>query len=165
MAHWNVDTDRITRTFSSSATCKDLLNSFSSSLQCLSLKYVKKLKEDLICNDASPPNSFELKEDLMYNDANPKSYVSPNPEPSIKYAAASSSPYNYCPFKSDDTLKTSVCSAATIVPINTPLLFISFEIFLLIKFENDKPTKWIFGTSTHLSQADEIKYLCSGTAQ
>ena len=52
---------------------------------------VKELQEDFIYCDKIPPSSPELIEDLMYNDANPDSYISPNPESSIRYTAASSS--------------------------------------------------------------------------
>ena len=112
------------------------------------------LKEDLMYNDASPPNSSELKEDFMYddaippnssepiedfmnNDASPDSYISTNPEPSIKYAAASSSSMqqNY-PLKSDDNSTTNICSADKIVPIirryfSSPLTFFFYS--------NEKP--------------------------
>ena len=49
------------------------------------------IQKDLICYDASPPNSSELHEDFICYDANPDSYISPNPESSIKYATTSSS--------------------------------------------------------------------------
>ena len=76
----------------------------------------KKPQEDFICYNAIPPNSSEIPEDSncydanqdsCYNatspnsseipkdsngyDANQDSYISRNPEPLIKYAAASSS--------------------------------------------------------------------------
>ena len=89
------------------------------------------------------PNFSELNEDSMYNDAKPNSSVSPNPEPSIKYAVA---PLPQCninspPFKSDATLKINICSAAKIVPIDTSSFFISFSIFLLITQKMKQPTK------------------------
>ena len=77
---------------------------------------VKELQEDFICYNAIPPNSSEIQEDSncfdanqdsYYNttppnsseipedsncyEANQDSYISRNPEPLIKYAAASSS--------------------------------------------------------------------------
>ena len=96
--------------------------------------YSSELQEDVICYDAIPPNSSELIEDFMYDDAippnssepmedfmnnnaHPDSYISTNPELSIKYAAASSSSMqqNY-PLKSDDNSTNNICSAYKIVP-------------------------------------------------
>ena len=93
------------------------------------------LKEDFVYNNAIPPNSSELIENFMYDDAipsntsepmkdfmnnnaHPGSYISTNPELSIKYAAASSSSMqqNY-PLKSDDNSTNNICSAYKIVPI------------------------------------------------
>ena len=70
---------------------------------------VKELQKDFICYDAIPPNSSELIEDFMNNDANPDSYIWTNPEPSIQYAATSSSSMqqNY-PLKSDDNSTTII---------------------------------------------------------
>ena len=89
--------------------------------------------EDFMYNNAIPPNSSELIEDFMNNDANPDPYISANPEPSIKYAAASSSSLqqNY-PLKPDDNSTTNICSADKIVPIipryfSSPLTLFLFK--------------------------------------
>ena len=52
---------------------------------------VKELQEDVICYNPIPPNSSEIPEDSDCYDVNPDSYISRNPEPLMKYAAASSS--------------------------------------------------------------------------
>ena len=60
---------------------------------------VKEIPEDSNCYDANqdsccnaiPPKSSEIPEDSIGYDANQDSYISRNPEPLIKYAAASSS--------------------------------------------------------------------------
>ena len=73
--------------------------------------------EDFMNNDAHPDSS-ETMEDFMNNNAHPNSYISTDPELSIKYAAASSSSMqqNY-PLKSDDNSTNNICSAYKIVPI------------------------------------------------
>ena len=66
-------------------------NSFRLHYNVLVLIEVKELQEDVICYNPIPPNSSEIPEDSNGYDANQDSYISRNPEPLIKYAAASSS--------------------------------------------------------------------------
>ena len=68
---------------------------------------VKEIPEDSNCYDANqdscynatPPNSSEIPEDSNGYDANQDSYISRNPEPLIKYAAASSSSMQHKRFR------------------------------------------------------------------
>ena len=69
---------------------KTISNPFRLHYNVLVLIEVKESQEDSYYN-AIPPNSSELPEDSNSYDANQDSYISRNPEPLIKYAAASSS--------------------------------------------------------------------------
>ena len=69
---------------------KIISNPFRLHYNVLVLIEVKESQEDSYYN-AIPPKSSELPEDSNSYDANQDSYISHNPEPLIKYAAASSS--------------------------------------------------------------------------
>ena len=69
---------------------KTISNPFRLHYNVLVLIEVKESQEDSYYN-AIPPNSSELPEDSNSYDANQDSYISRNPEPLIKYTAASSS--------------------------------------------------------------------------
>ena len=76
-----------------------ILNPFRLHYNALVSIEVKEIPEDSNCYDANqdscynatPPNSSELPEDSNSYDTNQDSYISRNPEPLIKCAAASSS--------------------------------------------------------------------------
>ena len=77
--------------FSHLQLAKIISNPFCLHYNVLVLIEVKELQEDFICYNAIPPNSSEIPEDCNCYDANQDSYISRNPKPLIKYAAAFSS--------------------------------------------------------------------------